>query len=363
MLHILLLILKIIGIILLVLLGLFLLLVCIVLLVPLRYRLDGKGNQTLDSLEGSICFSWLLHLVSGQILYKEQTLKWNVRIAFLKMNNLPEEDTSEASPDVRTEEEYSALERQLDEMPEPEKTSFPEKQQASIEQEPVREETLDAEKKELVTDPKASNVFLPEQEFQKEGNSNAWKKTDGESQEKEKKKPETKKMEENTEHSDKGAKIASALQGIEQKLKETWKKIKYTYDKICGNIESLSQKKELLEAFIENEIHQNAFRHVISELKHFLKILLPKKFNAYLHYGCEDPYHTGQILAGISMLYPLTNGNFSVEPDFDQRTLEGTLSIKGRIRVINFVLVGLRLLLDKNIRITIKDGKKLKVQL
>ena len=67
MLHILLFILKIIGIVLLAALGLLLAALLLVLLVPVRYRLDGSWH---GSPAGKVRVTWLLHAVSVLVSYE-----------------------------------------------------------------------------------------------------------------------------------------------------------------------------------------------------------------------------------------------------------------------------------------------------
>ena len=71
MLHILLGILKIIGIILAVIVGLILLIICVVLFTALRYDFKLAANGDVKNIEADIKFSWLLHLISGFVIYKE----------------------------------------------------------------------------------------------------------------------------------------------------------------------------------------------------------------------------------------------------------------------------------------------------
>ena len=82
MLHILCILLKIIGILILVLLGLIVLIAGIMLFVPIRYRIEMKGEGTLQSLEVKVRFSWLLHLLSGYVSYADKKADWQVRTAW-----------------------------------------------------------------------------------------------------------------------------------------------------------------------------------------------------------------------------------------------------------------------------------------
>ncbi|MEG2732205.1 MAG: hypothetical protein RR930_02260, partial [Clostridium sp.] len=70
MLHILLLILKMVGIVLLILLGVLFLILVTVLFVPIRYR--GQGSYFGKPL-GVFQVSWLLHIFSLRVSYREQS--------------------------------------------------------------------------------------------------------------------------------------------------------------------------------------------------------------------------------------------------------------------------------------------------
>ena len=84
MLHILLLILKITGIILAVILGILVLLVCIVVFVPVRYEANGKCSGKIQTLKVKGKVTWMFSLVRADIYYKENKLKWRLRIAWKK---------------------------------------------------------------------------------------------------------------------------------------------------------------------------------------------------------------------------------------------------------------------------------------
>ena len=103
MLHILFLILKIIGIILLIILGITLTLVGVVLFVPIRYRVKTETTNGMKGLKTEGRVTWLLHLISAQITYQDETWDWLVRVGWKKFR-AREEDT-EIADDIGTEEE------------------------------------------------------------------------------------------------------------------------------------------------------------------------------------------------------------------------------------------------------------------
>lgn len=80
------------------------------------------------------------------------------------------------------------------------------------------------------------------------------------------------------------------------------------FRKLCDNIKTLIKKKEVLEQFLKNEIHKNAFSKLIKETKQFAIKLRPRKAAIKAKFGFEDPSVTGYILALISIIYPFLEG-------------------------------------------------------
>ena len=79
-------ILKIIGILLAAILGIAVLLICIVLFVPVRYRIEAESAGTFESIDAHARFSWLLHLFSGYFKYQNGEFCWQIRIGWKKLN-------------------------------------------------------------------------------------------------------------------------------------------------------------------------------------------------------------------------------------------------------------------------------------
>lgn len=137
-------------------------------------------------------------------------------------------------------------------------------------------------------------------------------------------------------------------------------KIEYKYKKIRHKLREIAQKKEKVMEFLTNEIHQAAFLKAISELKRLLLRLRPQKIMGEIEFGFDDPAWTGQVLAGISILYPYFADCFQIITDFEEKKLRGQLEIKGKISAKNFVALGLRVILDKNVRMTLRHIKTFK---
>ncbi len=324
MLHIILLILKIIGWILLAILGLIVLLLCVVFFVPLCYRADGSCKGTFDSLYGKIRFSWLWHLVSGIAVYEEGKLSWTVRIAWKKMSS--EEPVQEAV---------------LDELEVPgENMRQEEPAQEEIKQEPGREKEPDKEKEpgEFESDVKRLEKLMQEEVKQIPF-------------------PEPEEKEE-----EKGpglfSRIGNLFRGFTEKVKKLYEKLKYTFLKICDTMKTTSDKKDKLILFITDEVHKLALGAVLVEVRRLLRFLKPKKLKADVHFGFEDPYYTGQVLAVLSVIYPFLGDHADIEPDFEQKVLEGSIMISGKVRVLYMIIMLWNLVWNKNVRTTIKHIRK-----
>ncbi len=298
MLHIVGLILRILGILLLGIIGLLLLLLCILLFVPVRYELKAEFPGELSSAKVRFRLAWLFHFLSARVHYEEQEFAWWLRVAWKKFPKAEE-------PDKETEEEPDI------------------KKEPDAKQEPDEKETTDIDIKEI---PEDSSIKWTERENQ-------------ENRKKEKK--------------------PSVYECLKRKIITIWQKIKYTFAKICGKIKDISKNisdtKEAIQIFLNDEVHRSAFRKVKKELIWIKRLLKPKIFQVRLNYGFEDPCLTGQILGLLGMVYPFVGDNMEIEPDFEQKVLKGDIHIKGRIRMIHLAVFAVKLFVHKETRKTIME--------
>ena len=127
--------------------------------------------------------------------------------------------------------------------------------------------------------------------------------------------------------------------------------------KIKMKIRALSEKKEKLQDFLTDEIHIDAFKKTKKELVWFLRRLNPQIAQADILFGFDDPCKTGQVLAGLGILYPVIAWYVNITPDFEHEILKGTFYIKGKIRLSVVTSLLRKLIWSKNIRMTYKDIK------
>lgn len=143
--------------------------------------------------------------------------------------------------------------------------------------------------------------------------------------------------------------------------KQSWfKKIKCTILKICDKIKLFWKTKEKVTSFLTDNIHVEAFKIVKREIGILAGHLRPRRIRGLVRFGFEDPYRTGQVLAGLSILYPFYGEHVEIYPDFEQKILEGDLYIKGHIRMVHLAALLWRLFFNRYVRGTYRDYKMLK---
>lgn len=145
-----------------------------------------------------------------------------------------------------------------------------------------------------------------------------------------------------------GRKIDSVCKGIADK-----------YKNISEKISGLKKKKDGYTKLVNNVRTKEAFRVAKVQLIALLKHLKPSTLKGQITYGTGDPASTGQNLGYMSVLFPLYYDHIDITPDFENEILEGDLMMKGRIRVWSVVWCALKVIWNKNVKITISCFKKI----
>lgn len=325
------LILKFIGIALLAILGILVLLICIVLFVPLRYRAAIACKGTKESLRGEVRLSWLCHLISVRITLDGGDVKVLARAAWKKLYDTGKEIVGEAAETI----EADASNAQAREIKEPQ---------------PVPEAAEDADLQpeqsgETVTSFPADEPEEMKEKTKPDGACSNQKEEDGIS----------------GRHPRKGFHPILFLKKIKNAIAGIWEKIKYTFDRIYANMEVLSEKKDHIMEFLNEDAHQSAFKSVMRELKRLLRVLCPGKIRGNVRFGFDDPYLTGKTLAALGALYPFWARTLFVTPEFEEKVFEGNIFIKGKLRVISFIKSAAALLWQREVRKTVRDIRKFKL--
>lgn len=304
MLSILLKCLSILGIILLCLLGLLLAALLLVLFFPVCYRISGKKNS--ETLLVSARAVWLFGLLRARYDYPEPG---KPLVKLLWFNIFPKHGKKRDAKKEKSREEKTQGGKDRAEA----------KQEEKAQEEKVQEEKAQEEKAQ-----------------------------------------EEKTQEEKTQEKDAQA---SNPQGKEDSLK-IFEKIKYTihniYDKIKIIWENISKLRESLAYYAEllrDEETKQLFSHAVFRFGRILKSIRPRHIRANVLFGTGAPDTTGYAYGFYGMLSPFLGTEVLVTPDFTQAILEGDFYASGHITVFTILWNGLKLLLDKKLRIFIRKLK------
>lgn len=333
-LHILLIILKIIGIIVAVILGLLLLLLVTFLCVPVRYRLDASmpGEIKESSAYGRV--TWLLRLIRIDVSFEEQELKWRVRIAWKSFGSEPQKSGHTDTEKKKSEDR-------------PVKTDIEKRETAKIESE--KEEAHEKENT-------ASKENRKEQRVE---SSSRLSEMEEESEEEKRTVESSKTLPENVEEIPESTpEKAGRFAKIKCTILKFCDKIKHTVGHAEEKLDSILDKKERIMKELEDPVHRKAFSKVKKEAGKLLKRWRPKVIKGEVQFGFEDPYHTGQALAGLSMIYPFIGDHLFVEPDFERRILKGKVRVRGGFRMMPLVCFLWNLVWCSEIRKTYHDIRK-----
>ena len=129
---------------------------------------------------------------------------------------------------------------------------------------------------------------------------------------------------------------------IYTKIKEIIKLIKDTVKKVSGAADRLKEKVSKAKEFVTDEDNKALFHFLVEQLKALVKVIRPKKYRINARLGFEDPATMGKVLAYISIFYGMSGVDLSLEPVFGENIKEGSIFLKGNIRIFSVLVIALR---------------------
>lgn len=329
MLHIILGILKILGI----LLGSILLLVLLILLtllfVPVRYQGQAEMDKGIAA-KGKI--TWLFHLLHISLEYRDKALRYKVCVlghCFLGSDKV---EKPRKKRKQNKEKEIFPNDKVLGEEPE-------EVMEEPIEEPPdISEEKPIGERQEPSVE-KSCEILLEQKEP-------GPKEPGGEPA----KSPPIRK---------KGMNPFERLSDIVKGIRTKWRRFLASLKNIQKTLEGLKKNLNRYLDFWHLESTRESYRHAKQKFFFLLRHIGPRKLEGQMVFGTEDPAMTGQILGALCVLSSFTGGRLIVDADFEKPILAGSVFLKGHIRACHFLRAAIGLVLDKNIRVTVRNFQRL----
>lgn len=317
MLHILLIILKWIGIAFLSILGVLVLLILLVLFVPIRYRVKGCYDKTPDV---KVTVSWLFHLIHAKVRYREEMF-FQVRVLGIpfmdsrktKKTKKPKKIKAQDTGEREETEPDQVIQNQTEQEPKYETEDFGEQDKECTEK--FDEQGIEPTEVCADTEPGVDGRTTKKSVF---------------------------------------AKIKSFFSSIFRLLSN----IRYTIRNVCGKIKNVRDVIAYYHSVLTGEEGRQALDMIKTELGKLFRHIAPRKFSLDVTFGFDDPATTGQVMAILSMLYPIYGYNISLNPVFDQAIIKGNIHIKGRIRVFTLLRIAWRVYFNKNLKKVLKMLQK-----
>ena len=300
MLHVLLLILKITGIVIACILGLVILIVAAVLFVPVRYKADADYY---GKFKAHAKLSWL-GILRVLVSYDEElAIKAKALFITIYSNNQKKEKTSKH----RTSKKK--------------KTKHSEENIFSVNDDEAKRLTENEEKPQI----KMAEAVNETKEDVQDVKETVSEDESGDTQKK-----------------SFFDKVKDKCFVIYTKIKEIIKLIKDTVKKVSGAADRLKEKVSKAKEFVTDEDNKALFHFLLEQLKALIKVIRPKKYRINARLGFEDPATMGKVLAYISIFYGMSGVDLSLEPVFGENIKEGSIFLKGNIRIFSVLVIALR---------------------
>lgn len=238
------------------------------------------------------------------------------------------------------------------------KESISERQDSSVEQKNSAEQESLAEQKSS-----AEQESLAEQESSAKQESFAKK----ESSAGQKDSAEQKNSAEQEDSAEQEKGISRFFKNISSKIKRLWDKLKAVFAGIKEKFKNIRlgfseiyKKYELIRLFFQDENNKLGLRYGFDSIKGILRHIRPRKVRAYVEFGTGDPCSTGQILGVAAAFMGIYKDSVQIIPDFNEKVLKGNFYCRGRIQSVFLLIIGIKVIRNRDIKALINNFKTLK---
>lgn len=292
-------VLKIIGFVLLGIIGFVLLILCLVLFVPIRYRLHIDKDKD-EGFEFRVfgVVSYLLHLLNVHIEYPSDRLFY-VRISLFRIFPRKEKKIKNNKNKISVSED---VEEKFD-------NDFFEEEISNdiVTAYPIKEDT---------------NEFCSE--------------------------------ESDTEESANKESIKDFLVHMVDFLRNFKEKISNICKKIC----EIKDNADYYLGIINSNTFNHAFNKCKKEFIKLIKIILPASVKGYVEFGGKEPSLTAQVYGFYNVFKPRAFRRFKFIPFLEEERFNGHVDIKGHFCIISILVIAIKVYFNRDIKKTLKMFKK-----
>ena len=336
-------ILKLLGII----LGVLLLLLCLVLFVPIRYRIDFIKEEEI-TLHARI--SWLLSAVTLLAGFEKKAGTLKVRVLGVSVyDSLQPKERR-----VKKQKQKKKGQRQSKSVKDEEKITDEQK---------ITDQEKIADKKNENTEQNSSTQKKVKKE--KESFEKRAPKEETAAKRKNKNKNRNKNRNKNKNKSvvRKIKNFLKTVFSLPVRIKEWFQKIRENGSKLIEKVQGINHKGNKILTFLKSEESRLVYGKLFLTIKKLLTYIHPKKMSLHIRFGTGDPCTTGQALGAFSILFAFYGQNISVEPDFLESVFEAELHAKGSVTCFRLIWLVIKIYLDKHFQHFLSEVNSLKEEL
>lgn len=140
-----------------------------------------------------------------------------------------------------------------------------------------------------------------------------------------------------------------------EKIRSMTENIKKFFKNMIRSIKNGKAQIDFYKSLWERPEGKKAAANLWKQFLYLIKKIKPSKIRGNMIFGTGDPAVTGQLLGAVAVLYGRIPENLQIIPDFEEARFEGTVHVKGKIRIIHVAVAALRLLIDRNFRYVVKQ--------
>lgn len=320
-----------------------------ILWIPIRYRFYGNYGEE-KVLQGKA--SWLLHLVHAQIQYEEE---WNISFRILGIDIV---GLLKKRADKKAAKKAKKRKRQLkkaQKAKQPKESLQAKEQPEDMQRQTESKEDLSIAQISGQTDQDISNedntMFSTETSDKKESETSDTKVSEISDRKKsethdtkvseisDRKESETSEQKESEEAGKKKKRRFSLI----ERIKKWIRSIKNAIAMIRKRI----RQAGWLKALWQDDNTQALVCILKDNVLHLWRKCKPKKLEAKICFGTEQPDTTGEILALLAIFYAYYGSSVTIIPDFEQARLEGWIRMKGHISVFTVLVILVKIYMSK----------------
>lgn len=349
---------------------------------------NDPKNYVLDKIDCKASFSWLLHIVRGGIGYPENTSFWLKVLSFKILPKSEEKKQRKEEKKRRKEEKKSQakLEKTMDNAGSYEEVSDQSSKDAG-DQESLNDQNKSNNKKsseKKTSDISASNIeasdkkdvssdldtsdYSDEVNGQNDSEDHADKDSKGHTGSLESDDGNAHKDDSENDHGNDAAEddndsedkedidiftffdFIEKMADLFEKALDFLEKPGEAVEKAFYTISRAYDKMDLIKDLLDSPTFERAFLRAKKDLYLVLRHIMPGKIDADILLGIGDPASMGKLLAGVSVVNTFNDYDIWLEPDFENKVVEASVDIKGRIALWRLLLSAARVYFNKDIR-------------